>query len=172
MKIGLLGITLIKYFEQLHDGDLTKIGLQPKMCPAGIWTIGYGHALSDLNGKFLKGEADFHRIAELYPEYLTINEEIAVKLLDNDLDYYETRVEAIIPGLKQHEFDSLVSFSYNVGLGALKSSTLLKRIQSRQGNIEEAFLMWNKSGGKVLRGLTRRRQAEATLFLTGKLVLE
>ena len=56
MKTSQKGINLIKYFESLHDGDLTEIGLQPKMCPAGIWTEGYGHAIRDLKGQFFKGK--------------------------------------------------------------------------------------------------------------------
>jgi len=49
-------VELIKYFEGLHDGDLKRIGLQPKMCPSGVWTEGYGRAMRDANGKFIKGE--------------------------------------------------------------------------------------------------------------------
>ena len=60
MKTSSSGIALIAYFEQYHDGDLTKIGLQPKMCPAGIWTVGLGHALINKNtGKWLKGQQDY-----------------------------------------------------------------------------------------------------------------
>ena len=55
MKTSKLGRDLIIHYEQLHDGDLTKIGLQPKMECSSIWTIGYGHALKDVNGKWLTG---------------------------------------------------------------------------------------------------------------------
>ena len=55
MKTSQVGINLIKHFEGLHDGDLKEIGLQPKKCPAGIWTQGYGSAMRDKNGNFLKG---------------------------------------------------------------------------------------------------------------------
>ena len=55
MKTSNIGIELIKEFESLHDGDLSIIGLQPKMCPAGIWTEGYGHAMRDNKGNFIKG---------------------------------------------------------------------------------------------------------------------
>lgn len=171
MKVGKQGIELIKHFEGLHDGDLRKIGLQPKECPAGIWTIGYGRALKDEKGEWLKGPEGFKKLLKLYPHFETITEEKAVQFLEEDLNEYGERVKSLNLPLSQHEFDALVSFSYNVGFGALQRSTLLKRIQSREGNIEEAFMMWVKGGGKTLPGLVRRRKAEATLFLTGKLEL-
>lgn len=169
MKTSQKGIELIKYFEQLHDGDLKKIGLQPKMCPAGIWTVGYGHALSDINGSFLKGVIGYQRLLEIYPDLETITIEEAESLLQEDLEKFEDKVNSLKLDLLQNEFDALVSFSFNCGFGNLLSSTLLKRIKSRSGNIKEAFLMWNKANGKVLNGLTKRREAEAELFINNKL---
>lgn len=171
MITGELGIKLIKFFESLHDGDLSKIGLQPKECPAGIWTIGYGHALPDKDGSWLKGKEGFAKIALLYPEWLTITEKQADNILRSDLIIYGNKINNLDLILTQNEFDALVSFVYNLGAGALQGSTLLKRIKAREGDIESAFLMWVKAGGKTLSGLVKRRQAEATLFLTNKLII-
>ena len=172
MNIGKAGIKLIKLFEGLHDGNCQIIGLQPKECPAGIWTVGYGHALVDKRGGWLKGIDGYNQIKIQYPELLTINEEEASTLLEKDLKSFENKVNSLNINFKQEEFDALVSFSYNLGFGALKDSTLLKRIIAKEGDIKEAFLMWNKCSGKVLVGLTKRREAEATLFLTNKLVTQ
>src|SRR5690606_30423679 len=68
--------------------------------------------------------------------------------------------------INQNQFDALVSFSYNIGLGSLKSSTLLKRVNNnpQDADICNQFSRWNKAGGKVLLGLTRRRKEEAELY--------
>lgn len=171
MKTSKLGIQLIKYFESIHDGDLTKIGLQPKLCPANIVTIGYGHTLKDKKGNYLKGVEGLKQVPSLYPEWETITEEEAEEILISDLADLEKRISSLDLNLTQYQFDALVSFAYNVGFGALVKSTLLKRIKEGKGDIEEAFLMWNKAGGKVLKGLVKRRQAESALFLTNKLII-
>jgi GH24 family phage-related lysozyme (muramidase) len=93
----------------------------------------------------------------------------AGEVFAEDLRPYEKAVnESVTTVLTQNQFDALVSFTFNVGIGALKSSTLLKKVNAAPRNpkeIEAAFLVWNKSGGKVVAGLTRRRQAEANQFL-------
>ena len=169
MNTSDLGIELIKHYESLHDGDLRKIDLQPKQCPAGIWTVGYGHALKDINGKWLKGVNGYRRMLEIYPDLETITEEEADDLLKEDLEEYENKINSLNLNFQQNQFDSLVSFIFNCGFNALLSSTLLRRIKDKKGDIKEAFLMWNKSEGKELLGLTRRRNSESTLYLTGKL---
>lgn len=171
MKISNIGIQLIKHFESLHDGDLIKIGLQPKLCPANIATIGYGHAVLDKNGKFLKGKEGLKQLLNLWPAWETITEVEAEEILVKDLNVFENNINSLDLPLLQHEFDALVSFSFNCGFGALQKSTLLKRIKTREGDIKEAFLMWNKAGGKELKGLTRRREAEAALFLHNTLII-
>ena len=170
-KTSSSGISLVKFFESLHDGDLKKIGLQPKTCPAGILTIGYGHALRDIDGKWLKGVAGYQRMLEIYPDYETITEQEAEDLLEEDLELFENKINSLNLKLPQYQFDSLVSFAFNCGFGNLSSSTLLRRIKGEKGSIRDAFLMWNKSGGKVLNGLSKRREAEATLFVDGVLEL-
>lgn len=172
MKISQKGLDVIMHFESLHDGDLTKIGLQPKKDPAGIWTVGYGHALQYIDKSWLKGDVGYEKIYKVYPQYLNMTETQANALLISDLSYYEPRVSGLNLDLSQQEFDAVVSFSYNVGVTAFKNSTLCKRIRNREGGVKEAFLMWCKSGGETLLGLTRRRNTEAILFLTGNLVFE
>ena len=77
LKTSKSGKDIIKYYEGLHDGNLKKIGLQPKMCPAGIWTVGWGYALVNKStGKWLRGREDYNLIEKQYPEYsnMTIQE--------------------------------------------------------------------------------------------------
>jgi lysozyme len=178
------GVKLIKHSEALHDGDLTKIGLQPKRCPAGIWTVGWGHALFYPNGGGIKSYED----AKLYyPQYMDMIVEQADQLFTEDMVIWSSRIVLIdrkrnilqlTPKyFNQSEFDSLVSFAYNEGIEALRTSTLLKRINDGATNdlITDAFLMWNKGDtngdGKleVLPGLTFRRKTEALLFTEGRL---
>jgi len=163
-------VALIKHFESLHDGDLGAIGLQPKMCPAGVWTVGWGHALTDpRTGQFLRGSKDKARAYRAYP---SLTETDADRLLAEDLAVFASGVRALSARLTDERHGALVSFSYNLGLRALKTSTLLKLLN--EGQITEAadqFLRWNKAAGKVLPGLTRRREAERHLFLTGELAL-
>jgi len=169
MKISSDGIKLIIHFEGLNDGDLTKIGLQPKVDCSGYWTVGYGHLLTDLNGSPLKGIEGYRRMLEIYPDLETITTEEAIELLDDDLDFFEGRINSLNLNLTQYQFDALVSFSFNCGFGNFLSSTLLKRVKGSKGSISEAFNMWVKSGGKTLPGLITRRNAEAILYETGEL---
>lgn len=150
MRTSPLGIELIKHFEGLHDGNLKKIGLQPKLCPAGIVTIAYGHVLRDKEGNFLRGDEGIKQALLLYPEWETITEAEAEAILIKDLSSFEKSVNSLKIPLKQHEFDALVSFAYNLGFSSLYKSTLLKRIKANEGDIKEAFLMFVKCGGKVL----------------------
>jgi lysozyme len=88
-------------------------------------------------------------------------------LLEKDLERFEAGVLRLCPAAVDRQLDALVSFSYNCGLGSLQSSTL--RMKYNRGDYDGAadeFLKWNKAGGKVLRGLERRREAERALFLS------
>ncbi len=164
MKIGKEGIDLIKKWESLHDGDLKIIGLQPKMCPAGYWTEGYGNVILDKNGKMLKGIAN----KELAYSLTTVKTETeASEQLRKNIDQdYGLFVDSLELNINQYQFDALCSFAYNCGKNALKTSTLLKRVRKEMSepDIRAAFLMWNKAGGKVLKGLVNRRNAECDLF--------
>lgn len=118
------------------------------------WTIGYGWT-HPVDGKPIKPG-------------MTIKQETADRLLKTGLVSYENDVLKMAKvKLTQGQFDALVSFAYNVGSRALSTSTLLKKLND--GDIKGAadeFLRWNKAGGKVLNGLTRRREAERALFLS------
>lgn len=155
MKTSQIGIDLIKHFEGLHDGDLKQIGLQPKKCPAGIWTQGYGSAMRDKNGNFLKGS--------VVPK-VTITEKQAEQLLAKDLEVFENIVMRKVKVLlTQNKFDALVSHTYNTG----GSDTLFKLINQKapDDQIKKWFTTkYITGGGKRLQGLVNRRNAECKLF--------
>jgi lysozyme len=139
-EIGKGGLDLIKEFEGLK--------LRAYLCPAKVWTIGYGSTGPHVTpGK-------------------VITEKQAEELLKDDLDRFEKAVTRLVRvPLRQNQYDALVSFAFNCGIAALESSTLLKRVNARLfDNAVTEFAKWNKGGGKVLAGLTRRRAAEAALF--------
>jgi len=164
MKTGIKGINLIKEFESLHDGDLKQVGLQPKMCPAGIWTEGYGRAMRDNKGLFIKGSAS-KTLA--YSSISIHNEEEAVKALMEDLKPREQLViQKIKVPLTQNQFDALVAYFYNIGF----SDTMVKLINGKFP-IEQITKWWKthyitgEGNPKSLAGLIRRREAESNLFI-------
>jgi lysozyme len=138
------GIALIKHFESFVAGAY--------VCPAGVLTIGYGTTLGVKRGQ-------------------VVSEKQATALLARDLLGFEAAVKRLVKvQLTQNQFDALVSFAYNCGAANLASSTMLKLINNRQFQLVPAqFLRWNKGGGKVLAGLTRRRRSEMWLWQTGTL---
>lgn len=146
MKTSDQGINFIKSFEGLE--------LEAYQDIAGIWTIGYGHT-------------------ETAKEGMVISEAQAEELLRADLDRFEKGVLNHLKWApKQHRFDALVSFAFNVGLAGFARSTALKRLNA--GNIDagaDALLWWDKAKvngvHKRIKGLTRRRQQERELFLHG-----
>ena len=147
MKVSEKCINLIKEFEGLK--------LETYICSGGKKTIGYGHT-------------------NTVKENMTITKERAEELLKNDLNRFEEGVTRLV-GLPIHQFmfDSLVSFSFNLGLGNLQSSTLLKKVNlGKFKECENEFVKWNKADGKVLEGLTKRRIAERDLFMQGVKELE
>lgn len=148
MKTGKKGIDLIKMFE--------KCRLEAYTCPAGKWTIGYGHT----------GKVDGEPIVE----GMKITKGKAIILLKYDLERFESAINKYVKvSVTQNQFDALISFSFNVGDGNFIKSTLLKNLNQKdyQGAANE-LLKWNKGkvNGKkvVLRGLTKRRRAEFDLF--------
>ena len=118
-------------------------------CPANVLTVGYGHTSAAGRPEVTEG--------------MKITQDQAEAILRADLVRYEKGVEALLKQpVTQHQFDVLTDFAYNAGLGNLKSSTLLKKVNAGQFAAVPAELMkWTKGGGKVLTGLVRRRQAEA-----------
>ena len=140
MKTGNKGIELIKHFEGCE--------LEAYKCPAGVWTIGYGH---------IKG----------VHEGMTITEHQAEEMLKSELHEYEGYInDYVTVPLNQNQFDAMVSWVYNLGGGNLRASSLLKVLNAGEyDGVPAQMMRWNKAGGKVLEGLTRRRQAEADLFV-------
>jgi len=154
MKTSAIGISLIKHFEGLHDGNLKEIGLQPKKCPAGIWTEGYGRVMRDSKGNFLKG---------VKMPKATIHTELeAQKALKEDLQVFETIVmRKITRKLKQNEFDALVCFTYNTG----GSTTLFSMVNSNNILLKDWWVShYITGGGKVLNGLIARRKSEVKIY--------
>jgi len=161
MKTNLEGVKLIKEFESLHDGDLTLIGLQPKMDPIGIWTEGYGRAMRDKKGNFIKGATN-KKLAYDNITIRTIAE--AEKALIQDLSPREEIVSQNIKvSLTSNQFSALVSYIYNTG----GSSTLYRLINNNASDKEIRTWFETKyitADGKTLPGLIRRRKAEADLY--------
>jgi lysozyme len=145
MKTSEVGLNLIKHYEGFRS--------KPYLCPANKWTIGYGHLIND--GRVLP---------DSYNRLFSIGE--INDLLKSDLAKFERGVLRYINvPLNQSQFDSLVSFSFNLGLGVLQRSTVRQKIN--RGDFKGAvkvLLQYNKGGGKVLKGLTLRRQDEAKLL--------
>lgn len=144
--IGKKGLDLIKRYEGFKA--------KPYVCPAGKWTIGYGHT----NGVS----------ADTRP----VTEEEAETMLREDLMRITGDLNRAVPeSLTQEQFDSLCSFCYNCGTGAFLSSTLRKVINANPmdfGRIRAEFMRWVNAGGKKLPGLVERRRAEANLYEYGK----
>ncbi len=129
-------------------------GFRPKpyRCPAGILTVGYGHTGADVT-----------------PE-MNLSEAQAEALLRSDMRHFEHEVSRITAQvtLSQHQFDALVSFAFNCGIGNLKSSSLLKKVLANPDDkaIAAEFRRWNRAAGKVLPGLVRRREEEAIWYFS------
>jgi lysozyme len=165
MKTSEIGISLIKHFESLHDGDLTKIGLQPKLCPAGIVTYGWGHTVVS-EGKQVK---DIDIANKLFPELSTITEEEADALLVKDLAKEEAKIRrSITVPLTQNQYDALVSYFYNIGY----SESMVQLVNSKASTtkITDWFTShYIKVNGVYMPGLFYRRKSEALLYTTGEL---
>jgi lysozyme len=148
LKLSQKGLELIKQFEGLS--------LTPYVCAGGINTIGYGNTYYT-NGK---------KVTLKDPK---ITQKQAEELLKHSLSTYEKAVDSFCrDDISQPQFDALVSFAYNLGTVALQKSTLIKKVNAnpKDVTIADEFLKWNKAGGRVLVGLTRRRQAEANLYFS------
>ena len=139
VNTSLNGIELIKDFEGRR-----LVAYQDSV---GVWTIGYGHTKTAHEDKLIiKSTAD--------------------RLLAEDLAEFEKYVDTYVTvALTQNQFDALVSWTFNLGPGNLKESTMLKKLnQGLYAEVPDEMRRWNKAGGKVLEGLIRRREAEAKLF--------
>ena len=167
MKLGKAGEDLMHRYEGFRN--------KPYLCPAHIWTIGYGHVLyqDQIRLPVVRVEGkDVPMIRKEYPlkpedNRVWTKEEIN-ELFRVDVATFERGVLRLVPGCvgRQGSFDALVSISFNFGLGNLQRSTI--RMKANRGDWEgaaEAFMVWTKGGGKVLLGLVKRREAEKALFL-------
>ena len=135
-----------------HEG----LKLKPYLCPAKIPTIGYGNTYYP----------DGKRVTLLDKD---INKQQAFDMFKEIANRFAKRVDALVTSnINQNQFNSLVSFAYNVGTGNFSSSTLLKKVNRNPDDltIKDEFLKWNKAGGKVLNGLTNRRNEEADLYFS------
>jgi lysozyme len=168
MKLSKAGADLMHRFEGCKN--------KPYLCPAHIWTIGYGHVLyqEQIRLPMVRVEGkDIPMIRKempLKPEDNRVwSKEEIEKLFADDVASFERGVLRLVLGVvgKQGAFDALVSISFNFGLGNLQRSTI--RMKANRGDWEgaaEAFMAWTKGGGKELPGLVKRRVAEKTLFLS------
>jgi lysozyme len=141
LSVSQTGIDMIKGFEGFRS--------YPYTCPGGALTIGYGTTMKP-------------------GEFTSVTKEQAEALLRKSIVGFERSIKKLVTvPLSQNQYDALVSFTYNVGAGALKRSTLLKNLNSGDytGAADE-LLRFTRSNGKVLEGLEKRRQKERTLFLT------
>lgn len=139
MKTSDKGIKLITAHEGLR--------LEAYKCPAGVYTIGYGHTRTARPG-------------------MVISKQRAEELLKDDLITAENAVNNQNLKLNQNQFDALVSFVFNVGSGNFRTSTLLRKVKANADDpsIADEFMRWNKANGRVLFGLVRRREEESKLY--------
>jgi lysozyme len=143
LKINAAGISLIKKYEGCV--------LHSYKCPAGVWTIAFGHTGPEVK------------------EGQLITQHAADVILQHDLEKFEERVSDLTRklALTENQFSALVSFAFNLGSTALANSTLMKRLlKGDTAGAAEQFEKWVNAGGKKLEGLVKRRAAERDLFLT------
>ena len=146
MKASKEAIKLIRH----HEGVRNK----PYQCPAKLWTVGIGHLIGD--GKTLP--ASWNRTFT--------NEEID-GILKSDLSRFELGISKMLPNvqLKQHEFDAILSFCFNLGLGCFQRSTIRQALlRGDKEQAMESLMKYCRAGGKILRGLENRRKDERRLF--------
>lgn len=143
MKCSQESLALIKKFEGCR--------LKAYRCSANVLTIGYGHT-----GGVKEGDV--------------ISQPEADKLLEEDIAKFEDYVsDNVIVELNQNQFDALVAWTFNLGVGNLRQSTMLKKLnESDFASVPFEMRRWNKAGGKTLDGLIRRRQAESLLFMNNE----
>lgn len=172
MEAGPHGVALIQHFEGCYSSVPNSAAngkIKPKpvtnlhnleqtvysyRCSANVPTIGWGNTKWTDGSPVQDGDECTLEDANI--------------LFAQELAEFSHGVDKLVKvGITQNQFDALVCFAYNVGLGALRSSTLLKMVNSEQFHLcRENFLKWNKAGGRELAGLTKRRTAEADLFET------
>lgn len=167
MKLSDAGANLMHQYE----GYRTK----PYLCPAHIWTIGYGHVLyqEQIRLPVIRVNGYTGMLRSEYPlkteDSRVWSKEEIEKLFADDVSSFERGVLRLAPTLlnRQGAFDACVSFSFNAGLGNFQRSTIRIKTNRREWeDAAEAFMAWVKGGGKELPGLVKRRKAEKALYLT------
>jgi lysozyme len=151
-----------KCIEQIKKDE--GVRNRPYQCPALLWTIGVGHVIDPNHAKVPLADRKQLPIPAGWDRVLSADE--IDEILRKDLNRFETGVLRLIKvPLTQGQFDALVSFSFNVGLGNLQNSTLRMKVnRSEFEAAAEQFLVWTKAGGKVLPGLVKRRTHEKEMF--------
>jgi lysozyme len=151
-----------KCIEQIKKDE--GVRNKPYQCPALLWTVGVGHVIDPTHAKVPMADRKALPIPAGWDRILTSIE--IDEILRTDLNRFEQGVLRLIKvPLTQGQFDALVSFSFNVGLGNLQNSTLrMKLNRSEYDAAAEQFLVWTKAGGKVLPGLVKRRTHEKEMF--------
>ncbi|MBY0395657.1 MAG: peptidoglycan-binding protein [Thermoleophilia bacterium] len=187
-------VDLVKAWEGIEDGDKRTANLEPYVDPVGIYTLGWGHAMADERGAWVRTEAGARAWMLRMFGKPAITRDEAKALLAMDLNEFLEDIEPVIRGMPttQAELDALVSFAFNVGVRGLSGSTVLARHRSNvpvslrfdfgalkassqsgrtAGPTEYAFAAWSKAGGRWMLGLFRRRVCEALVY-GGKPVAE
>lgn len=145
-KIDSKGVDLITLFEGFEG--------KPYLCSANVPTIGFGTTRYPNGHKVKLSDA-------------SISRNLAIEYFKHDVAFFELQVDALATDkLTQNQFSALVSFCYNLGANSLKTSTLLKKVNTNPNDptIAVEFLKWVNAGGRKLAGLVRRREAEASLY--------
>lgn len=145
MEVNKAGRDLIKKFEGCK--------LKAYKCPAGLWTISWGLTFYPDGTKVKEGDS--------------ITKERAEQLFDFIVDDFAAKVDALVKAnITDNNFAAIVSFTFNVGVGNLRKSTLLKKVNAnpKDKTIGAEFRKWTRANGEVLKGLVRRREAEAKLY--------
>jgi len=145
MKVNAEGYALIKKFEGCR--------LKAYLCPANVWTIGYGNTFYENGMKVKEGDVITQQRAE----------ELAKFIIDQ---FAVTIAPFIQKPLTDNQFSACVSLAYNIGTSGFKRSSVFKKlnINPNDPTIADSFKLWNKGGGKVLAGLVKRREAEIQLY--------
>lgn len=170
MRTAKPGRTLIQKWEGILDGDPRTVNLDPYLCPADYWTIGWGHVVLSPKGKMLNGAANKAMAFAQYPGGITMAE--AETLLSADLIRYERFVLNAIGDVPttQNQFDAMVALCLNIGGAGFANSSVARFHKARQyDKAANAFLMWTKATvngvKKELKGLVNRRNDERALYL-------
>jgi len=145
MKVNAEGYALLKKFEGCR--------LKAYLCPAGVWTIGFGNTFYEDGTKVKEGDV--------------ITQQRADELAKFIVEQFATSIRAMIKQpLNENQFSACVSLAYNIGTGGFKKSSVLRKLNANPNDptIADSFRLWNKGGGVILKGLVRRREAEIALY--------